>query len=187
VLARGSRGLWLEWLWCCRTRQSPFRVLRDSPHTKTVSALIHNLGLKRAARVSQEVFDGVEITRLSKTKDDRFVVHATMVLGQVKHVLYDDAGLIKAGGEKRPCTTYLKVSDAQAMREKAISKGFTPSTSCFNLTTEAADMFWGDTMATVTDPFGHVWCFGSPSAADPESEAVTANAEAWRNQHSDIP
>ena len=27
----------------------------------------------------------------------------------------------------------------------------------------AEDMFWGDRYGQVTDPFGHVWSFGTPS------------------------
>ena len=47
-------------------------------------------------------------------------------------------------------TMYLYVEDADALFKQAIEAGATP-------TMEPDDMFWGDRLAQVEDPFGHSW------------------------------
>jgi PhnB protein len=45
---------------------------------------------------------------------------------------------------------YLYVEDADALFKRAVDAGATP-------TMEPDDMFWGDRLAQVEDPFGHSW------------------------------
>jgi PhnB protein len=45
---------------------------------------------------------------------------------------------------------YLYVEDADALFKRAVDAGATP-------TMEPDDMFWGDRLAQVDDPFGHSW------------------------------
>ena len=45
---------------------------------------------------------------------------------------------------------YLYVEDADALFKQAVDAGATP-------TMEPDDMFWGDRLAQVEDPFGHSW------------------------------
>jgi PhnB protein len=47
-------------------------------------------------------------------------------------------------------SVFLYVEDVDAVVAEAVDAGAT-------LTSEVADMFWGDRFGTVTDPFGHIW------------------------------
>ena len=49
---------------------------------------------------------------------------------------------------------HLYVEDCDAAVRRAEQAGAT-------VTMPAQDMFWGDRYATVTDPFGHHWSFGT--------------------------
>jgi PhnB protein len=65
---------------------------------------------------------------------------------------------------------FLYVDDVDAVVQLAVDAGAT-------ITTEVADMFWGDRFGTVTDPFGHVWSIATHvEDVPPEEMAERARA-----------
>ena len=86
------------------------------------------------------------------------VAHAEIKIGSSMVMLgeeWPDSG-IRAPGSLKGTTlaVHLYVEDADAAFKRAIDAG---ATSLMPM----ADMPWGDRMGKATDPFGHVWSFGS--------------------------
>jgi PhnB protein len=105
------------------------------------------------------------------------LMHATMKIGDATFMLNDDfpehcGGIVRAPkttGAATPVTLHLGVPDCDAATAQMVAAGGTVVFGPF-------DAFWGDRYATVADPFGHQWSFGSPLPPD----RAKAAAEAWK-------
>ena len=129
---------------------------------------------------------GAKEVMLYKSKDERFIIHGSIILHGVEYMVYDDADAIKAGNKKNPVVTYLCVDDVAAMRAKAIENGFKPTTGYFNRSLEIEDQFWGDSCASVEDPYGHMWTFAKKHGEDGTSEEMVAGEKRWTSMY-DLP
>jgi PhnB protein len=67
-------------------------------------------------------------------------------------------------------SVFLYVEDVDAVVAEAVDAGAT-------LTSEVADMFWGDRFGTVTDPFGHIWSIAT-HVEDVPAEEMAERAKA---------
>ena len=129
---------------------------------------------------------GAKEVMLIKSKDERFIVYGSIILHDVQYMVYDDPDAIKAGNKKNPVVTYLCVDDVAAMRAKAIENGFKPTTGYFNRSLEIEDQFWGDSCASVEDPYGHMWTFAKKHGEDGTSEEMVAGEKRWTSMY-DLP
>jgi PhnB protein len=67
-------------------------------------------------------------------------------------------------------SVFLYVEDVDAVVAEAVDAGAT-------LTSEVADMFWGDRFGTITDPFGHIWSIAT-HVEDVPAEEMAERAKA---------
>ena len=117
---------------------------------------------------------GAEETIRVPTADDKGVMHAEIRIGGDAVMLGDanpDWGLKspKMLGES-PASIYLYVEDVDAIVAAAVAAG---ATELMPVT----DMFWGDRMGKVLDPFGHTWAIAS-HVADLTPEEMEARRKA---------
>lgn len=97
--------------------------------------------------------------------DGRSVWHAMMQIGDSKVMMADAApGLRERGpGDHTTVGLFLYVEDCDAWFESAVAAGA-------QVIDEPADMFWGDRMSKVLDPFGHIWSFATHKLVFGEEE-----------------
>jgi uncharacterized glyoxalase superfamily protein PhnB len=82
------------------------------------------------------------------------IMHAEIMIGDTKLMLGtacpDSRSLPPSKLAGTSCSFYLYVPDADAAVAKAIAAGATPGMGI-------EDMFWGDRVGQITDPYGHRW------------------------------
>lgn len=100
----------------------------------------------------KKVFAAREIFRNSLP--DGSIIHARLEIGGSMIMLNDEFPDMGATGPsdttRSPVTVHLYVDDVDALWERALAAGATPS---FPLD----DMFWGDRYGCIKDPFNHQW------------------------------
>lgn len=77
------------------------------------------------------------------------LMHGEIEIGNSR-VMLGAAGDCEASGKGCSCSLMLYVEDVDAAVAQAVAAGATEAMP-------TANMFWGDRMGTVTDPFGHSW------------------------------
>jgi PhnB protein len=106
------------------------------------------------------------------------VMHAELEIGDSVIMLSDPFPQASAkppkelGGTSVNIMTY--VEDTDAAYKQAIDSG---ATSLM----EPDDMFWGDRMSTVQDPFGHTWTIAT-HIEDVSPEEMQKRSEEWASQ-----
>ena len=105
--------------------------------------------------------------------------HAELRIGDTVLYVNDDMGSMgfsqPAGPDIKPTATFmLYVPDCDATFERAVKAGARPGMPL-------ADMFWGDRMGSVTDPYGQVWMIGS-HVRDISRDEMRKGAEEWARQ-----
>lgn len=102
--------------------------------------------------------------------------HAELKIGDTVLYLNDDMGSMgfskPVSPDHRPTATFmLYVPDVDASFARAVQAGAKPGMPL-------ADMFWGDRMGSVFDPFGQVWMLASHTR-DVSPEDMRKGAEEW--------
>ena len=115
-----------------------------------------NGNCREAITFYQKAFNAELIGQIMSTPDGKGVWHAMMKLG-TSHIMMADAQ--PGSWEKGPetCTTmstWLYVNDCDTLFNNAVTNGCETKTPMM-------DMFWGDRMGQVQDPFGHCWTVAS--------------------------
>ncbi|PIW30624.1 MAG: glyoxalase [Rhodospirillales bacterium CG15_BIG_FIL_POST_REV_8_21_14_020_66_15] len=112
-------------------------------------------GAAQAIEFYKKALGAVEVMRLEIPDTDR-IAHAEITIGG-DHVMLTDAN--PAWGTTDPkalggitASMSLYVEDADAAQARAVAAGATEKMP-------VTDMFWGDRMGCVVDPFGHQWSF----------------------------
>jgi PhnB protein len=110
-------------------------------------------GAAQAIEFYKKAFGAEEVMRLPLPGTDR-LGHAEITIGGA-HIMMSDAS--PQWGTKDPKalggvsgSISLYVTDVDAAFARAVAAGATPKMP-------VADMFWGDRMGSVEDPFGHQW------------------------------
>ena len=120
-------------------------------------ALIPSLVVKDAAKAIEfykEVFGATEVMRMNYPDSPR-VAHAEIKIRNHILMLGDECPEMgirapEPGDSQPPRSVMIYVQDADAIYNKALSKGAKPLMP-------PADMFWGDRYGKFADPFGHLW------------------------------
>ncbi|MEQ8507182.1 MAG: VOC family protein [Rhodospirillales bacterium] len=112
-------------------------------------------GVADAIAFYEKAFGAKEVMRLPIPGTDR-IAHAEITIGG-DHIMLTDAN--PDWDTKDPkilggitASLSLYVEDADAAQAHAVASGATEKMP-------VADMFWGDRMGCVVDPFGHQWSF----------------------------
>jgi PhnB protein len=119
-------------------------------HTVTPYLAVQNAA--KAIDFYKKAFDATEISRLDGPQGK--VAHAELKIGDSRIMVSDempgaDARAPQAvGGTTTNMVLYVKDSDASF--NKAVQAGAKPAQPM-------SDMFWGDRIGRVLDPFGHSW------------------------------
>jgi PhnB protein len=130
-------------------------------------------GAADAIEFYKKAFGAEEMVRLPRP--DGRLMHACIRINGSSIMLVDafpemnGRGPDALGGS--PVSIHLTVDDADAWVERAEKAGAT-------VTMPVAEQFWGDRFGMVTDPFGHVWSFGTPVRTLTEAELREAAAAA---------
>jgi PhnB protein len=123
---------------------TPWLISRDS------AALI---------RFLESAFGAEEIAGSRMHNPDGSIAHAEVELGDSIIMLFDSY----EGWPETPGFFRLYVDDADATYEHALRAGGTS-------VTEVTELFWGDRVGRVSDPFGNIWWLQSRVADIPPDE-----------------
>jgi PhnB protein len=107
---------------------------------------------------------------------DGKMMHAEIKVGS-SHIMMNDEVMGSKSAETlgaSPVNFYLYVEDADSSFKKAIAAG------CKEIM-PVADMFWGDRMGAVSDPFGYKWNF-STHVKDMTPEEMKRGQDEWMKQ-----
>lgn len=122
----------------------------------------------------KKAFGAEEVMRLTEPKSGA-IMHAEIKIGDSMIML---GGEFPQGGKISPTTLkgttvtiHLYVDDCDAMIGRAVSAGATG-------TMPPADMFWGDRMGAVLDPYGHAWSIATHKVDLTPEQMKKAFAEA---------
>ncbi len=145
----------------------------DGMHTVTMQ-LFFNGEAGDAVTFYGQAFDADVRGEVARTPDGN-VMHALLGIGDT-HIMLADAW---PGGEHRgpsspggsTAAVFLYVDDCDAWFERAVGAGCT-------VRFPIQDMFWGDRVGTVKDPFGHAWSIAS-HRWDYTAEEIEAGQTAW--------
>jgi uncharacterized glyoxalase superfamily protein PhnB len=125
-----------------------------------IHTLTPNLVLRECAKAIdfyKLAFGAQEVSRVP-SPDGKTVWHAELKIGDSIFFLNDEMpGMGRpapTAKDPSPVTLWLYVPDADAAYRKAIQAGARSMM-------EPADMFWGDRLAGVADPYGYLWSFAT--------------------------
>lgn len=125
----------------------------DGRHTLTTGLVVR--GAAKAIDFYQRAL-GAELLMRMDAPDAKSVWHAQVRVGDSTFYLNDEMpGMGRAAPSQEapaPITLWVGVPDCDAAHQRAVQAGAMS-------TMPPADMFWGDRVAGVTDPFGYHWSF----------------------------
>lgn len=126
------------------------------PGAATLSAYINIKGCSEAIEFYKKAFSAKEIGRL--LMPDGSIAHAeieiegSLLMMADENIEWGNKGPLTIGGN--PLTFGLYVKDVDAAFQKAVNVGCT-------VVMPVADMFYGDRVGKVMDPFGYKWMIGT--------------------------
>lgn len=122
---------------------------------------------------------GAKVLSRMPSPDGKGTWHAELRIGDSVVFMADESPMnpIKAPSEERPTTSilHLYVKDCDEAIARAVEAGA-------KLTMPAADMFWGDRMGSVQDPFGIAWGVATRKAKLTPKQLKAATEEFLRKQ-----
>lgn len=131
------------------------RKLPEGYHT--LNAIITTKNARRAIDFYKSAF-GATQKFLMPGADGKHVMHAELRIGDSTLMLSDEQPGIPCKSAETlgdsPVAFYLYVPDADRAFRQAITAGAVSERPM-------ADMFWGDRLGTVKDPFGYTWTFAT--------------------------
>lgn len=143
--------------------------------TMTPSLTVHDG--KAAIEFYKKAFDA-ELIMIMPGPDNTGVAHAEVKIGDSILFLNDE---FPQGSTKSPQTLggtaagiVLYVPDCDAWFARAVSAGA-------KATMPPTDMFWGDRMSQVIDPFGHVWGISTNKEELTPTELAERSAAFWKS------
>jgi PhnB protein len=129
---------------------NPIQPIPEGMHSITPHLVCD--GADAAIRFYERAFGATDAARLPGP--DGRLMHGHVRIGDSTVMLVDENRAYGALGPKAvggtPVTIHLYVDDVDAVYQRAVAAGATP-------TMPPADMFWGDRYGVLEDPFGHRW------------------------------
>ena len=114
-----------------------------------------------AAEISfcEAAFGARELSR--RAHEDGSVTHATLGIGELLIMVHGETAHLASRAPQpdgsSPVVIYLYLEGVDGVVERAVAAGA-------RVLTPLADQFWGDRMARIVDPQGHVWNVASRAA-----------------------
>ncbi len=131
------------------------KPIPDGWHTATPHITVK--GADKAIEFYKKAFGAQEIVRMPGP-GGQGIMHAEIKIGDSMIMLNDE---LPGMGEQSPQTLggrtasiFLYVEDADAVHAKAVAAGGTARMP-------VTEMFWGDRMGRIADPFGHEWAIST--------------------------
>jgi len=147
-----------------------------NPNPQGRQTLTPNLVIRDCAKAIEfykRAFGAQEMSRFP-SPDGKSIWHAELRIGDSLFFLNDEMpGMgtpAPTASNPVPITMWLGVADADAAYRKAVDAGA-------RSTMEPGDMFWGDRVASVADPFGYLWSFAQHQKDLSEEELRRAGEE----------
>ena len=113
----------------------------------TITAQLAIEGAAKAIEFYQKAF-GAEVKDKAIDPSGKKVWHAALLIGD--SMLFVNDVFPEMGGTPSSSNLWLYVSDVDAAYKRAVDAGAKSNSP-------PADMFWGDRMANLSDPFGQKW------------------------------
>ena len=145
------------------------KPIPDGYHSVTVSLTFKDS--KKALEFYKNAF-GAKVLSTFPSLDGKGTMHATMQIGDSILMMGDEMGPHKSAeslGIETPTSLWIYTENADAFFKKAIQAGAKE-------TMPVGDMFWGDRMGSLKDPFGYIWSVATHTR-DLTDEQVKKNAE----------
>jgi len=114
---------------------------------RTITPQLSIDGAAKAIEFYTKAF-GAEVKDRAVDPSGKKVWHASLKIGD--SMIFVNDVFPDMGGTESSSSIWLYVSDCDSAFERAVSAGAKP-------TMPVADMFWGDRMGQVLDPFGQKW------------------------------
>jgi uncharacterized glyoxalase superfamily protein PhnB len=144
-------------------------------HTVTPSLTIKNCG--QAIDFYKRALGADEVMRMP-APDGKGVMHAELRIGDSIVFANDEmpGGPLRAPSTSQPspATMWLYVPDCDASFKRAVDAGATPAWP-------PSDMFWGDRIGSVSDPYGYSWTFAT-HVKDVTEDEMRRGAEEFAKQ-----
>lgn len=125
-----------------------------------------------ALTLYENAFGAQNLMRMPMPGDSNKIMHACFSIGDSKLFLCDEnpeQGMIAPGKGDGP-EFYLYFEDVDAQHQQAVSAGMTQISV-------PTDMFWGDRMSVVQDPYGQTWTLATHVRDVSEEEMAEAMAQ----------
>jgi uncharacterized glyoxalase superfamily protein PhnB len=151
---------------------APSKPIPDGYTTVTPSLVLKDCS--KAIDFYKKALGAQELMRMPGP--DGKIMHAEIKVGN-SHIMMNDEIMGSKSAETlggSSVTFYLYVEDADASFKKALAAG------CKEIM-PVADMFWGDRMGAVSDPFGYKWNF-STHVKDMTPEEMKRGQDEWMKQ-----
>jgi PhnB protein len=145
------------------------KTIPEGFHTITPSMICKDAA--RALEFYKKALGATEIMKMA-CQDSGKIMHAELKIGDSIFFISDE--MPQMGCLSTPTSLWLYVNDCDAAYNKAIAAGATAKSPLM-------DMFWGDRMGQVTDPYGHIWTFATHKQ-DLTNEQIMAGQKAWAEQ-----
>jgi uncharacterized glyoxalase superfamily protein PhnB len=144
-------------------------------HTMTPNLVVRDCA--RALEFYARAFGAKEIARMP-APDGKSIWHAEMRIGDSIFFLNDEMPGMGAPAPSTdrpsPVTLWIYTEDCDASHRRAVDAGAKSGMP-------PADMFWGDRVASVSDPFGYQWSFATHVKDLTEDEMRRGAEEFARN------
>ncbi len=146
--------------------------LPEGMHTITPALVVR--GCAQAIDFYRRAFGAEQVTRMD-APDGKSVWHAELRIGDSIFFMGDEMpGMGKAAPSPEhpaPTTMWVSVQNCDAAHQRAVQAGA-------KSTMPPADMFWGDRVGGVADPFGYLWSF-SQQVKDMTPDEMRRAGEEW--------
>ncbi len=145
------------------------KAVPEGMHTLTAQLTID--GCDKAIEWYQKAF-GAELVARALDPSGKKVWHAMMRIGDSMFFLNDT--FPEMGGHAQPASMWIYTDNVDQKWKRAVDAGGKPLMPL-------ADMFWGDRMGTLTDPFGNRWSLAqhmkdlTPEEMDKARDAFVAS------------
>jgi len=158
-----------------------YLIQMPDPSDRPTSPLSPHIVVSNAAQAIEfykKAFGAQELTRMA-APDGKRIMHAALLVNGAMLMLNDDFPEYRGGKASTPealggspVVLHLHVSDADALFNRAVQAGATP-------TMPLKDQFWGDRYGQIKDPFGHNWSIGATIRKMSEEEIKQAAKAAF--------
>jgi uncharacterized glyoxalase superfamily protein PhnB len=150
------------------------KAIPDGYHTVTANLVVRDAA--KAIDFYKKAFGAEEIMRMPGPGGK--IMHAEIKVGDSRLMIGDEMPEMNCksppalGGS--PVSFYVYVENADAAFKRAVDAGGTAIMP-------VSDMFWGDRLGALTDPFGHKWSLAQ-HVSDPTPEEMKKGHDAFTAQ-----